>query len=910
MRRLPLYRTLPNLPAAEEHPLTRDRGCRLCPLHEGVRTVCMAAELSARADEQASGCVLVVGDHPGPEEDSSGRPHFGESGRYLRKTIQGHWKGPTVYTNAVLCAGKGRSTEAAVEACRPYLANTLRESRPRRILACGAQAIEGLTGRRFSPLSIRKGHSFLLLDSTPIPIFYLPSPEEALHNRFVRAAFAEDLREAMTVETVPPPAWTGEARIVETAEDALLAERDIRAHYGMTYDGESAGLQFNRNFRVLSFACTPMRESYAWVWPRVALDRADVREPLRRLMYDKDIAKGGQYIQVDLRMALLEFGQGLPEGDLFDALLVGKLLNPDAKAPLDIAVERVGLGGHKEDMEEAKRRGLIRFRDWWKRHRECDASGQRKQGQLLLVKAKPPSSAEFPLASETLLLELGRLLDLLDSDEHGYDKGDVAPYQYMLVDDPDLLYVYNARDAVATDALIRRNFALLERVPELVATWFENVAPMIRDVARMEAWGIPASLAAMEAKQTYWEGRASALRERFRPYGWDPDKKKSTFNPDSAKQLAELLYDKLKLTPPYMTDAEDSEMGSTGEDALLRIKDAHPVVADILAYKKYATRIKRDWRRFVRDDGRIHANFHMDGARTGRFSVSDPSLQNMEKPSKGDPESHMERNCFVSDAQGALQNEEWVFVECDFGQIQPRLAAGLSGDPAFIQAVSAGDFHTNAARILAKVLWGDANAEITPDRRQQVKPIDLAALFDDDPYGLALRQGIEKDVAESIFDALFGAFRRFKGWYQEQIHAAQEQGGVWTWWNGRNCRWIPLWNIALPPCVGRDGKSRPDPRFKTARRASWNGPIQGSEIDFTLAAVHDVLRWIREDRIPAEVNLIVHDSILLRVRKELAAEVLAYTKDAMTSLPMPNGVPLVADAKQGKTYGELQDVKE
>ena len=172
---------------------------------------------------------------------------------------------------------------------------------------------------------------------------------------------------------------------------------------------------------------------------------------------------------------------------------------------------------------------------------------------------------------------------------------------------------------------------------------------------------------------------------------------------------------------------------------------------------------------------------------------------------------------------------------------------------------------------------------------------NFALLYDDSPYGIAFRTGVSAEKAEQIRDAVFGCFPDLARWIQARVRETASTGYAWTWWAGHAARRRPLVEVA----------NLDTPAGKTARRGSWNGPIQGTGNEYLVASAIQVVDWLVSEGIPAKLLVTIHDSMLLEVRDDCMSEVCAKVLEIMGSHPTKNGVPLVADAKAGKTWASM-----
>ena len=831
-----------------DHSCTR---CALCDVKN--RTRCMETEA------EAPGGPLFLSEYPGVDEDRSGHPMTGETGRYFRSLIQQHVTGPFAIDNALRCAPRSAVvTPKHVNGCRGYLAAALAELKPSRILALGGTAIEGLLGHRLPVMSVRNGYTYL---SSGVPVFYLMNPVNALRNRFLRAAFEEDFLWALRAQPPLPP-WKAEARIVESEEDALAAERDLMTARWFAVDVEWSGLSY-RVQRTLCVSCAPAGRDYAYVWTQDGAGLA----VLKRLMENPLARKVGQNFKSDLQT--LAFSLGIKtEGVVADARLMRKVLDPDADADLELMQELVGMGGGKAEAKALLDDACATIR--------IVAAGN--TGKTLTK----PASRRYHEARQVLPAAVR-------ADVRGTDNP--KSFAYALLP-PRVLHRYNAADAISTARLV--DFfenRLLDRA-EADFVWQELVQPGVHAVAAMERWGVAMSRERIEDFQTILNSQLQPVRARLDAY--DP-----TLNPDSPKQVAALLYDKLKL-PVLLGTETESGQPSTADEVLeaLAKKHPHPILADINEHRRL-TKLRGTYAAgsdgqggmlaHVRADGRIHPSINLDGARSGRTSCSDPNLQNI--PRADSAEGKLSRDCFISSVGHCL-------AEFDYSQLELRIAAALSNDPVMIADFLSGeDFHLRTAKAISKLFWGIEPDKVTKAHRTLAKGVNFGLAYGKTARTFSEELGIPLADAERLVAMIMGRFRVFAKWREERLAYSRRTGFSWTEWRGRLARRRALWNLG-----GQDDYLR-----SIAEHGSYNTPVQGTASDYCVASIIAVVRWIEENFLAPDVMLVlpVHDSLMLDVREDLLPEVVSEVSRIMTSWPIPNGVPLEVEVKTGPSWGSL-----
>lgn len=863
MKKLPIYPTLPQAAAVREKPLPHNDECERCSFHEDANTICMPAIGEA-------GGLLVIMDAPGRIDDQVGRGYRGGPGKFVAEMVQRHWDGPIAFDYAIRCAPRSEVKDKHIAACRPYLSEVFRNAvRPTRVLTVGSVATTAFLGHRPPLAQARRSYGFAFdaLDE-PVPVFMLPSPIPAMKNRLIRADFEADLKWAMTAD-VPEPEYDGFTYLVTTREESRKAVADLAKSEWFSYDTETFDRMGNPTFRIEALSCWAVDKPYGYTWTRDilhALHRDDELRDLVRLLGDRGVGKSTQNGKYDDRAAFVYMGVEV-RGHRIDTRLVRKLLEPEASAKLDVLSYLVGQGGHKEEAGEALavvRKELNRLAN--------PPSPLTPKGNPR--KIKPPAFEVEP--------------HVLQAIRDGEDNMAFA-FGYV---EPDLLYRYNARDAFVTMRCTQVLEEELERNPQIKRVWTELTSKTNRAVRFMEHWGIGCDRTAVEHFSAYCQTKLAAAQAVL-------DKYAPGLNPNSTPQVRALLFDKLKLRGSKLTK---SGALSTDGEVLESLRHRHPVVDALVTSRKY-TKLDGTYARgmliHIREDGRIHPSILIDGARTGRFSCTDPNLQNIPRAEGGpeDVDAAMARNCFVSD-------EGWTLLELDYSQIELRVAAMLSGDPVMIADYKAGiDLHMNNATMSAQVAWNipadkwDAMSkkERSP-YRSKIKSATFAKLYGKTIRALAREWGVSVDEVERIDKIIWGRYKVLDRWTREQISRARKTGYVETWWDGQPAlrRWLP--SIGDPDEMVRKG----------GENEAVNTPVQGTAANFMTKSLPLILDWIAEEAVPARLVLTVHDSVMLEVRDKYVALVAREVRRIMLS-HNSQGVPLEVEAKTGKAWGSMKD---
>lgn len=835
----------------------RGRDCKLCKLHEKARNPCIGAD-------GEPGGLLVIGEGPGRDEDQLGRPFIGKSGKLLRRAVDAHWSGPVVYDNAMRCVpGKTKLADSMASACRGYLAQTLDEAEPQRIIALGAWAAFSLFGRKIAPFKTRRGYSFLQTNylQGPIPVFFVIHPAAALRNSFVRQWWEHDMQWALTTTPTPPP-WDAEIRIIEDKADALVAAHHLREHEWISFDVESIGDMYTPEFDIHRITLVGARSDIGYQWDWDALQDPDALAPMLDLLQDDKVAKGGSNVKYD-QLACRVRWKIRVRPIKYDTRLMRKLIDPEASGALGPMAELVGMGGFKEA-----------------------GARQMAAGMRALRKALRPPKPTKKVPNPPPLPTKGTIVPGLALPPRANNAiragADPSRYRFAIIDE-DEVSRYNGSDALTTDRLTSMFSRALAREPALNRMWEEIVLPGTNALEQVEHWGLATSKEAIEKFDRYLEVQEVAAKKKLDVY---PD-----VNWDSHPQVRELLFKKLGLKAQFLTKGG---LESTNKETLLKLKGQHPVVDALVDYR-WATHLRGTYAQgmyeHVRPDGRIHPNIKLDGARSGRTSCTDPNLQNI--PRAQTPEGKMARDCFVAPPG-------YVLFEADYSQLELRVAAMLSKDPKMIAIFNEGvDYHLRTAQLISQVAWGIPASAVEDKHRSMAKSVNFGVLYGKTARTLAEEWGISVSKAHIIVNAIMGEFKTLDKWCSARVKEAKTTSFVWTWWKGEQARRRPLYRVA-----DADDYSR-----SVAEHGAVNSPIQGTASDFCIASLIECVNWILDDAVPGVMLCLpVHDALLFQVRRDMVDETAHTVNEIMTQWDS-EGIPLVADFKVGQAWGSMEKYK-
>lgn len=412
--------------------------------------------------------------------------------------------------------------------------------------------------------------------------------------------------------------------------------------------------------------------------------------------------------------------------------------------------------------------------------------------------------------------------------------------------------------------------------------------PLVEVLADLEWNGIRAEPSELDRQRERLQKQIDVLLQRI-----NTEAKAAlgrTFDPDSPKQLAAALFNKPDAEPPglgipgqkrtktgFSTDAE--VLDALAEDDTI----ATPIPKLILEYRQL-TKLVSTYLVALKEaihpkTGRVHASFHQTVAATGRLASSDPNLQNI--PIRTDVGRDI-RKAFVAEPGYSL-------VTADYSQIELRILAHLSRDPALIEAFQNDeDIHTAVAAQINHVPLH----EVTREQRSAAKMVNFGIVYGVTAFGLARRLKVPQDQAAAIIDNYKRKFAGITTFLQECIEQARARGYVTTILGRR--RPIP------------DIESSNPSRRSLAERLSINSVVQGSAADLIKVAMVDLNRRCRDGDgdLPAgrvRMLLQIHDELVLEAPDELAEATKTLVADRMANA-MRLSVPLRADAHIAKNW--------
>ena len=410
----------------------------------------------------------------------------------------------------------------------------------------------------------------------------------------------------------------------------------------------------------------------------------------------------------------------------------------------------------------------------------------------------------------------------------------------------------------------------------------EKLAPLYRDIeqplieilADMETVGIRVDGEALRRLSTELEADLRRLEKRIFEAGG------KEFNINSPQQLGDLLFHKLQL--PVSRKTRATKGFSTAMDVLEEIAPLHPVVGLVLEYRK-TTKLKSTYADALfelidPETGRIHTSYNQAVASTGRLSSSDPNLQNI--PAREETGRRI-RQAFVPE-------KGCVFLGADYSQIELRVLAHMSGDPALIETFAEDrDVHAETARRV----FGEGSSLFQDEQRRRAKVINFSIIYGTSAFSLAKELQTSNAEAQAFIDTYYAKYPKVKEYLDRIVEDAATKGYAETLFGRRR---------PVPELRQTDNIAR-----QAGRRIALNTPLQGTAADLMKKAMIDIWRELKKKGLKTRMILQVHDELLFEVpeAERKAAEKLVRTR--MESV-CAFKVPLKVHIGWGRTWADAK----
>ena len=431
---------------------------------------------------------------------------------------------------------------------------------------------------------------------------------------------------------------------------------------------------------------------------------------------------------------------------------------------------------------------------------------------------------------------------------------------------------YAAEDADVTLQLedVIRPLALnLATRNSQLATLSDVEEPLVKVLLEMEREGVKIDVEALKEYGRELDREILGYTQEILKYA-DPG-----FNPDSPKQLGQLLFEKLGLPGGKKTV---KGQWATDEKTISKLLGEHPIIASILEYRA-CTKLKSTYvdklPTLIDENGRVHTTYAQAFTETGRLSSSEPNLQNI--PIRTERGKNI-RRAFVA------RSADHVLISADYSQIELRLMAAMSGDAAMLEAFRRGeDIHRDTASRVYDVM----PAFVTPEQRSKCKMVNFGIIYGISAFGLSQRLKVPRKEAADLIETYFKLYPKVKDFMEAAIAKAREKGYAETVLGRRRTL--------------RDINSRNATARQGAERDAINTPIQGSAADLIKIAMVRVDRALKAEGLRAKMVLQIHDELVFDCPKSEAERVKEIVRREMTTA-YDFGVPLEVGIGEGANW--------
>jgi DNA polymerase-1 len=510
----------------------------------------------------------------------------------------------------------------------------------------------------------------------------------------------------------------------------------------------------------------------------------------------------------------------------------------------------------------------------------------------------------FPLFSDSMI----EGFDLGQFREHGLKPMTLTVFGHKMTEFNDLF-----PDATSKQTKSQR-FNSLELTPQVISYACEDSAwalalsrkhrPLVKDrlmykvdmalipiLAEMEDRGIALDWQTMSR----WDARAQQFNDALRAEIMSDlstlCNEPIDINLGSAPQVSNVLYGKLGLRTTKLT--EKGEM-STDAKALAGLAKKHPIVQKILDWREirklsgsYLTKYPRDFN--YADDGRGHPSHQSCAVVSGRFAVSDPAYQQLPKKYYYKLDSGVEFSLNFRDI--VLAGPGHYLIGFDYSQVELRVLAGLSGEPALVKAFNE---DTDVHQMTAALMFGIPVDQVTKEQRSIGKTINFSLLYGQGPKGMAERMGISIDEAKAFLQKYFAIYSSVKSWVDRQTKDGVARGRTMSKFG----RVHPIWALESDkPAIRANGE-----------RLCVNAPVQGGAADVMRIAMVRCMNAIKNSPYADKIHLImnIHDALVFEVETDVHPQTVIDLVQPEVVFDIEGWPSLRADWEVGVRWGSMQ----
>lgn len=475
-----------------------------------------------------------------------------------------------------------------------------------------------------------------------------------------------------------------------------------------------------------------------------------------------------------------------------------------------------------------------------------------------------------------------RNMDLLSAQYLGYLPGSVKELISKKGQGPESLRdveVEKVKEYAVENADIslrlKKAFAPVLKAKQVAKVFEEVEIPLVKVLMDMEYEGVKVDMNFLNVYSKELETEAARCEQRVY------EQAGIKFNLASPKQLGEVLFDKMQIGT--QTKKTKGGQHATGEDVLLKLAKENPIVENILNFREL-TKLKSTYvdalpQIINKRTQRVHTCYGQAIAVTGRLSSNNPNLQNIPIRTERGREI---RKAFIP------RDSDHLIVSADYSQIELRIVAAISGDPAMCAAFKEKrDIHTATA---AKV-FNVAEDDVTKEMRYKAKSVNFGIIYGQGAFGLAENLGIPRAEAKEIIENYKRQFANIQKYMDTTINFCKANGYVETLM-GRK-RWLKDINSSNFTVRGY------------AERNAINSPIQGTAADMIKLAMIKIHNEFKKQNFKSKMIMQVHDELVFDAHKSEIDRIEPIIIDCMqNALLLPNGVPADAEIGSGENWLE------
>ena len=404
--------------------------------------------------------------------------------------------------------------------------------------------------------------------------------------------------------------------------------------------------------------------------------------------------------------------------------------------------------------------------------------------------------------------------------------------------------------------------------------------PLVPVLVAIERAGVLLDFSYLKAMEKMLAERLLALEQEIHDLAGFP------FNINSTQQLADVLFGKLALPTQGLPRTATGKI-STAADVLESLQGKHPII-DFILEQRQISKLQSTYVQALPAlvnprTGRVHTSFNQTGSETGRISSSNPNLQNI--PIRTELGRQV-RKAFIAPPG-------WRLISADYSQVELRILAHVSKDPALLGAFARGeDVHASTAARIYNV----SIDQVTKDMRRVAKTTNFGLMYGQGAFGLSQQTGMGQSGASDFIAKYFAAYPQVKAWLDNTRSVAARQGYVETLLGRR--RYFPE--------LQSEARSNYNVR-QAAERAAINAPIQGTAADIIKIAMVHLHDALQKQHLRSRMILQVHDELVLEAPDDEAETAARLTAEMMEGA-LTLDAPLKADVAVGPNWDEMESL--